>query len=101
MMTERDTLRPELHCDGNVCSVDLVYPRHTGIDTVEVGLCDVRAAGAIRVSYDFERDGWVIKQDRNTHVPDPTNPPEEAEEDWVEVYFADAWEAKPVPEVTK
>ena len=43
--------------------IDLIYP---GIDGnasyIRIGLCHVRAADDIRVSYDFERDGWKIEQ---------------------------------------
>lgn len=71
--------------------VDLWYPR---IDNrpgfVEVGLVDVRAADSIRISYDFERDGWKIEQakffswdDSDTTDQDPG---------WEEVAFCQAWQ---------
>lgn len=37
-----------------------------GIAHIEVGLEHVRAADNIRISYDFERDGYVIEQSRWT-----------------------------------
>lgn len=46
--------------------VNLQYPRTTEdrhpVTTVQIALTDVRAANCIRVEYDFERDGWVVKQ---------------------------------------
>ena len=43
--------------------IDLWYPRlDENVKEIEIGLMDVRAADGILVSYDFERDGWVIKQ---------------------------------------
>ena len=42
--------------------VELWYPRIRLAKAVVVGLKDVRAAGDIRISYDFDRDGWVVEQ---------------------------------------
>lgn len=43
--------------------VDLSYPRCEGNHThITVHLMDVRASDGIRLSYDFERDGWVVEQ---------------------------------------
>jgi len=55
---------------------------------VEVGLVDVRAADSIRISYDFKRDGYVIKQASKFEfeiggVMDA---------DWKEVAFVKAWQ---------
>jgi hypothetical protein len=65
--------------------LDLWYPRLEGnIKNIEVGLMDVRAADNIRISYDFQRDGWKIEQaskfewDGSDLVCDP---------DWQEVSF--------------
>ena len=41
---------------------DLYYPRNRGIKHFVIGLMDVRAADAIRVSYDYDRDGYIIEQ---------------------------------------
>ena len=47
----------------DIPSVQLWYPRNEGsADTIEIELSDVRAADSLQVSYDFDRDGWVIKQ---------------------------------------
>lgn len=70
----------------NVKQVDLYYPG-TGtepdvVDAIQIELMHVRAARDIRVTYDFERDGWVV----SAHV-DP-----ELEGEWVEKSFIPAWE---------
>ncbi len=62
-------------------TVGLWYPRLDGsAKEIEIELHDVRAADSIRVSYDFNRDGWVIKQ---SNCDDP--------EVWTEVSFIKAW----------
>lgn len=69
--------------------VDLFYPRvRENIHEIEVGLSDVRAADSILISYDFERDGYVIKQASRFcwSVDD-----EESDSDWREVAFIQAW----------
>lgn len=69
--------------------VELEYPRNPGSAShLVVELVDVRAADEIRISYDFERDGWVIEQaskfrwESGDNVCDP---------DWQEVAFVQAW----------
>ena len=68
--------------------VDLEYPRVNDIKYIRIGLMDVRAADDIRIEYDFERDGWLIKQatvfewDVNDERCDPK---------WKEVAFVQAW----------
>ena len=70
--------------------VELFYPRNKDAkyDAVIVDLCDVRAADGIRVSYDFERDGWRIEQASifTFECDDPIQDP-----DWQEVAFVQAW----------
>lgn len=75
-------------CDGEAL-FEFFYPRLGGhLKTLEVGLCDVRAADSIRISYDFERDGYKIEQaskfswDADDEKCDP---------DWQEVFFVKAW----------
>lgn len=75
---------------GDAMHIDIWYPRNkdNSIKAVEVGLMDVRAADHIRIEYDFERDGWVIKQaqvfewDADDEIRDPQ---------WKEVAFIEAW----------
>lgn len=73
----------------DVVSVDLWYPRIEGnCHTVEVGLCDVRAADDIRLTYDFERDGWTISQKSGVEHDGWF----EWDGAWVEVAFIKAWQ---------
>ncbi len=68
--------------------VDLWYPRSEDRpQAVFVGLVDVRAADGIRITYDFDRDGWRIEQAQrfvweNDDDCDPM---------WKEVAFVEAW----------
>ncbi len=75
------------HPDG--VHVDLWYPRNEGAtQAIVVGLCDVRAADSVRVSYDFERDGWVIQQaKKSSWEPGDTV----CDPQWTEVAFIQAW----------
>jgi hypothetical protein len=74
---------------GDTLCIELWYPRVDGnAKAIQVGLMDVRAADDIRIEYDFERDGWVIKQaqifewEADDNVCDPQ---------WKEVAFIEAW----------
>ena len=87
-MTFED-LKKEITQHGDSVHVDLWYPRtENPIKAIQVGLMDVRAADDIRVEYDFNRDGWVIKQaqifqwEADDEVCDPK---------WTEVAFIQAW----------
>ncbi len=79
---------------ARVTLVDLWYPRverERGVDEpteVEVGLTDVRAADSIRISYDFERDGYVIRQ---ASTFDWDHDDEACDADWQEVAFVKSW----------
>lgn len=88
-----NTIRPPIEeaCryQGDTLSVDLYYPRSPGSPTaIEVDLICVRAADGLRISYDFDRDGWSIQQasrfewEAGDTVCDP---------DWQEVSFVKAW----------
>ena len=62
--------------------VDLWDPSNDGnTDVVEVGLCDVRGADSIRISYDFDRDGYSITQ----------SDWDDEGESWAEVAFVKSW----------
>ena len=82
---------------SHVAVIDLQYPRNEQprVTTIEVGLDDVRAADSIQVSYDFARDGWVVKQaagwNRDQSGPDDVM-------DWQEVAFIQAWARVPADE---
>lgn len=82
-------------------SLDLWYPRNDDParefnhpTAIQLGLVDVRAADDIQISYDFERDGYSIKQASRFEWPleDEVQDP-----DWQEVAFVKAWgrEIKP------
>lgn len=77
-ISEVDTL----DCEEPNLNVVLSYPRSRPTKGVCIDLSDVRAAPGIRVSYDFERDGWVVER--------PVNGPEEGER-WQEYGFFTAW----------
>ena len=78
---------------GNVLSLNLIYPPYPGDDpgdrvtTFQVGLMAVRAADDIRVSYDYDRDGWKIEQEKMVRWEGTYAGTGE----WVEVAFVDAW----------
>lgn len=76
--------------DG-VLDVPLWYPGSPGeVHTIEVGLVHVRAADAIRITYDFERDGYSIKQRATSKEGHETYDIVETEE-WREAAFLEAW----------
>lgn len=73
---------------GDTLSVDLYYPRSEEVRYVEVGLVEVRAADSIRISYDFDRDGYKIEQASIFEWDGGDN---ECDPDWQEVAFVPAW----------
>jgi hypothetical protein len=60
--------------------------------TLIVDLMDTRAADGLHISYDFERDGWSIKQAStfSWEADDPNC----GDPDWQEVAFVKAWARK-------
>lgn len=69
--------------------ISLEYPRIDGkVNCIEIELMDVRAADDIRISYDFDRDGWVIKQ---ASIFWWDGGDKECNADWKEVAFVQAW----------
>lgn len=73
------------HGERSVMDVSIWYPRsepESGytVKEIQVGLMDVRASDGFRVSYDFEQDGWVIKQSS------------EDGDDYQEVAFIKSWQ---------
>lgn len=68
-------------CEDNVLAVDLYYPRQEKFDTIQLDIVSTRGNDDIRISYDFNRGGWIIKK-REFY--------QEIEnyfEKWEEVYF--------------
>lgn len=74
---------------GDELWIPLSYPQIRTIKKFVIELSDTRAADPIRISYDFERDGWVVEQasvfewDGDDTVCDPG---------WREVAFVKAWQ---------
>lgn len=75
---------------NDTIEAELWYPRNSHIKFVEVDLIDVRAADSIRISYDFDRDGWKIEQASKFSW----NLDEPYDQDWQEVSFVQAWGRK-------
>lgn len=82
-MTESEPL-----ASGDTVRVDFWYPRSQDPKYIVVGLVDVRAADAIRVSYDFDRDGYVIEQASRFEWPVEDKV---CDQGWAEVAFVKAW----------
>lgn len=63
---------------------------------LEIGLVGVKTSDPIRISYDFEREGWVIKQLELIPLY-KDGPTDGGEQVWHEVAFFDSWafEIKP------
>ena len=88
-----------IEIDGNlldtskdIAEVNLWYPSgEENISTIEVGLMHVRAADSIRISYDFDRNGYVIKQ---ASVFEWEGDDDACDSDWQEVAFIKAWGRK-------
>jgi len=82
----------EVDSEGTIY-VEMEYPRleDSKAKCIVVGLSDVRAADDILIEYDFERDGYVIKQASvfEWSIDDKVFDP-----DWQEVAFIQAWGRK-------
>lgn len=87
--------RPWISEDGKTVHAELWYPRNAdSTDAVQVGLVDIRAADDLVIRYNFDRDGWVIHQDRVVQRDWGMEVVDEA----VEVAFIPAWNVAPSPE---
>lgn len=76
---------------GSKVEIDFWYPnQEESQPEVTIGLTHVRAADNIRVSYDFERDGWVIEQMSNREAWDSGDP--YCDPCWREAAFCPAWQ---------
>lgn len=87
-----DTTDVAVH--GDTAHVDLWYPTFRPIKYIEIGLMDVRASDGIRVSYDFDRDGWVIEQNAPTMEPIDDTCSQQVDH-WKEVAFCKSWALTP------
>jgi hypothetical protein len=80
-------MRETLSSDGKIRQVELWYPSVEGNPThVEVNLMCVRATDGIRISYDYDRNGWKVEQDSNVGEAAGDGDP-----DWQEVAFVASW----------
>lgn len=89
--SDKETILSDARQYGDELHIDLWFPRSDVAGVIRkfvVGLSDVRAADSIRVSYDFERDGWIIEQ-ASTFSWDGDD--EKCDPDWAEVCFVKAW----------
>ena len=85
----KDELLEKVEQYGDALHIDIWYPRTDNpIKAIQVGLMDVRTADDIRIEYDFERDGWVIKQ---AQVFEWSADDEICDPQWKEVAFIEAW----------
>lgn len=79
----------EVNDRGEEVEVCLYYPRNTGqAKFVVIDLCDVRAADGVRLSYDFDRDGWKVEQ---AQVFEWESSDDKCDPEWKEVAFVQAW----------
>lgn len=85
----------KIHKDGDG-EVEFFYPDYDNPPSLLVDLMTVRAAPPIKITYDFERDGWSITQakclyaagtEETDNVLRPVGP-----EEWVEMAFIQSWE---------
>ena len=81
---------------GETIHLDIWHPREPGCpNQVELGLVDEEhRADSIVLAYDFERDGWSIRQ--ASQFPGPID--ETHGQGWREVAFVKAWGRKGAPE---
>lgn len=84
---------------GDTIRATLWYPRvdPEKIKYITCELLDVRAADDIRISYDFDRDGWVIEQ---ASIFEWKVDDEVCDEGWQEVAFVKAWASKKKAELS-
>ena len=71
--------------------VELLYPRSRPVKYIEIDLIDIRASEGIRVSYDFDRDGWIIEQPT---ILEWDTDDEEMDCGYKEVAFVQSWQLK-------
>lgn len=82
----------EIRKSGNSLVVPLCYPPRSevlpsNVTSFVIDLVDVRAANLIRISFDFERNGWIIEREDGI---DEELSVEDIVEKWVEAAFIPA-----------
>ena len=87
---DKDFVIEEIRSYGDELHVGLWYPDNpdTEISKIVIALMDVRAADDIRISYDKDRDGWLIEQATVFEWPIDDKV---GDAGWTETAFAPAW----------
>lgn len=75
---------------GDTLIVNLTYPKvdESKVKFVEVDQESVRASDGIRLTYDYERDGWSIQQPTRLTWPSGD---EACDNGWKETAFVQSW----------
>jgi hypothetical protein len=82
------------HNIGDTIHLDLWHPREEGAPSkLELGLVDDHPVDSLLVEYDFDRDGWSIRQ--ASQFPGPVDDTHGLE--WAEVAFVKAWGRRAAP----
>lgn len=85
----------EVRLIGEEVHVDLLYPKHPGTPKfVVVNQSSVRASDGVRLSYDYDEDGFRVEQPTASAVflPQAGDSGEVHEPDtWTQVFFAQSW----------
>lgn len=90
-----DLVLREARKRGREVHIDLWYPTvDENVNALVVGLYDVRAADSIRITYDFDRDGWKIEQ---ASVFEWDADDKVCDHGWKEVGFIQAWGSQKIP----
>jgi hypothetical protein len=81
----------DVYAEGDTLLVGLTYPENTvdGCRHVHVNQESTRASDGVRMSHDYDRDGWSIQQQVHVRMGgmlDTPNPDE-----WIEVAFVQSW----------
>lgn len=86
MVMQNDT--KDVVIRGDTACLDIWYPDQREVKFIEVGLMAVRATDSIRISYNFERNGWIIEQASRFgwNCDDDI-----CDRDWQEVSFVGSW----------
>jgi len=79
----------EIVDQGETVETCLQWPRIRDAKYIVASLCDTRAADEIRISYDFDRDGWKIEQPQRANWD--ADAPDAGDPKWLEVAFIKAW----------
>lgn len=85
-----DNIEVDVNQEEGIAHIELSYPRNNKVDSIQVGLSDVRSTDDLRIKYDFERDGWVIQQPRS-YYESIGEDDYDLKIEWIESAFCPAW----------